>query len=560
MAALSWRRWCKRPAAHTPLDFPPCPCYDGAMTDLKRFPIGLQDFAQIRRNGYYYVDKTALVYELVQSGRFFFLSRPRRFGKSLLISTLKCYFEGRKELFEGLAMEELEKEWKKHPVLHVSFAINKYTDINSLRTVLDNILYGWENEYGISNRSGNEWGPRFSTVIETIYEKTGEEPVVLIDEYDAPLLDSMDNPELQKQLKMEMRKFFSPLKDLGGILRFVFLTGITKFSQLSIFSELNNLKVITMNDTYAAICGITKEELLSQMVPEIQALADKQGLSYEGAVEALRRKYDGYHFSEESPDVYNPFSLINSLTDKKLDNYWFSTGTPTVLTRLIRKYDMNPDELDRGFPATTDMFDPPAETATDPIPMLYQSGYITIKAFRAKGSRYELGFPNEEVRQGFLHCLLPYYAAETVSQNDTFLMKFSDALEDGNLDQAMTLMRAFLSSIPYNAERQDENHYKTLFYLIARLCTPYVVRTEEASAAGRSDMLVETEQAVYVFEFKLNGTVEEALAQIDSKGYLIPYEGSISPDGKAKKLYKIGANFDANKRTLGGWKVVEAVV
>ena len=255
--------------------------------------------------------------------------------------------------------------------------------------------------------------------------------------------------------------------------------------------------------------------------------------------------------------VYNPFSLINSLADGELENYWFSTGTPTVLTYLIKKYDINPDELDRGFPATTDMFDAPAEEAKDPVPMLYQSGYVTIKEY--DGYAYTLGFPNDEVRLGFLHCLMPYYAAETVSQNDTFLLKFSRFLREGNLDGAMTLMRSFFSSIPYNAEKQDENHYKTVFFLIARLCTPFVVHTEEASAAGRSDMVVETEGAVYVFEFKLDGTVEEALAQIDSKGYLIPYETSAGANGRPKKLFKIGASFESATRTLGGWKVVESV-
>ena len=526
------------------------------MTELKRFPIGLQDFARIRRDRYYYVDKTALIYEMASMGCVYFLSRPRRFGKSLLVSTLKCYFEGRKDLFEGLAIERMEKEWRRHPVFHVSFSITKYSDVSSLQIMLNNILSDWEKLYGISNRSGNEWGNRFADVLKAAHEKTGEEPVVLVDEYDAPLLDTMDDPEMQKRLKLEMRKFFSPLKDLGGILRFVFLTGITKFSQLSIFSELNNLDVITMNDRYAAICGITSEELLSQMKPEIQALADKRGLTYEGAVDALAKKYDGYHFSVESPDVYNPFSLIRSLTDKKLDNYWFSTGTPTVLTHLIKKYDINPDELDRGFPATADMFDAPAEEAGDPVPMLYQSGYVTIKDY--DGYSYTLGFPNEEVRYGFLHSLMPYYATKTVSQNDTFLLKFSRFLREGNPEDAMTLMRSFFSSIPYNAEKQDENHYKTVFFLIARLCTPFGVRTEEASAAGRSDMVVETQDAVYVFEFKLDGTVEEALAQIDSKGYLIPYEASAGADGRPKRLFKIGASFDAQTRTLGGWKVVEA--
>ncbi len=526
------------------------------MEGLKRFPIGVQDFARLRRDKRYYVDKTNLVYKMTHSSDYCFLSRPRRFGKSLLVSTLKCYFEGRKDLFEGLAMERLETEWRQYPVFLVSFAGNKYTCMEDLSDTLDYMLSEWEKAYGLAPGKLGAWGVRFERVITAAHEQTGMEPVVLVDEYDAPLLDTMDDPDLQLRLKQEMRKFFSPLKDKGGILRFVFLTGITKFSQLSIFSELNNLKIMTMDDDYAAICGITKEELLAQMQPEIQALADKQGLGYDGAVEALARKYDGYHFSKNSPDVYNPFSLINSLSDGELTNYWFATGTPTILTKLIGKHKIDPVTFDRGFEATQDMFDVPAETATNPVPLLYQSGYLTIKGTK-KGGRFILGYPNEEVRDGFNKSLMPCYATEDVVTNDTFLMKFSDALEDGDLELALTLMKAFLSSIPYNAERQDENHYKTLFYLIARLCTPFVVRTEEASAAGRSDVVVEAEHAVYVFEFKLDGTVDEALEQIDGKGYLIPYLGRTGADGKPKALHKVGVNFDGATRTLGGWKVRE---
>ena len=283
------------------------------------------------------------------------------------------------------------------------------------------------------------------------------QPVVLVDEYDAPLLDSMDNPELQNTLKQEMRKFFSPLKDLGGIIRFVFLTGISKFSQLSIFSELNNLKVITMNDDYAGICGITEEELFSQMKPEIQALADKQNLSYGQACEALKSQYDGYHFSSNSPDVYNPFSLINALSDKILANYWFSTGTPTILTKLISKYEMDPKDFDEGFEATQEMFDAPTETATDAIPMLYQSGYLTIKGYES--GTYILQFPNNEVRFGFLKSLMPYYATPLVSKNDTFLLKFTKALRNEDLEQALTLTKAFISSVPYNAEKQTKRSF-----------------------------------------------------------------------------------------------------
>ena len=525
------------------------------MSELKLFPIGLQDFSQIRRNGYYYVDKTDIVYKMTHTDRVYFLSRPRRFGKSLLISTLRDYFLGKKELFEGLAIEKLEKEWKQYPVFHLSFAGTKFTDLKTLQIYLNDMLGEFEEKYQITNTNQYEWGSRFKKILKSTYEQTKTEPVVLVDEYDAPLLDTMDNPELQLVLKQEMRKLFSPLKDMGGILRFVFLTGISKFSQLSIFSELNNLNVITMDNEYASICGITKEELFSQMKPEIQALADNNNMTYDQACAALTQKYDGYHFTEKSPDIFNPFSLINALSKKELKNFWFATGTPTILTRLIKKYNMDPESFDKGFPATLEMFDAPTETATDPVPMLYQSGYLTIKKYDSP--EYVLGFPNDEVRDGFCKALLPYYATELVSQNDIFVMKLGRAFRESRLEDALKEMKAFLSSIPYNAEKQDENHYKTLFYLIARLCTPYVVKTEECSAAGRSDMVIETENAVYVFEFKLDGTVEEALAQIDSKGYLIPYSVTKDKNGNDKKLVKIGVSFDAEKRTLGEWKIIE---
>ena len=519
---------------------------------LKRFPIGVQDFAQIRQNEYFYVDKTDFVYKLTHTSQYYFLSRPRRFGKSLLISTLQCYFEGRKELFDGLAISELEKDWKKYPVFKLSFAGNKFVEKEDLADTLNMKLGEWERTYGIAPSEKSAWGTRLEQILKAAYEKTGMQPVVLVDEYDAPLLDSMEDAKLQLTLKNEMRKLFSPLKDLGGILRFVFLTGISKFSQLSIFSELNNLNVITMNDEYAAICGITKEEVLTQMQPEIQALADNNNMTYDEACEALKFQYDGYHFSETSPDIFNPFSLINALSERKLRNYWFSTGTPTILTRLMNRYKIAPETFDKGFEATQDMFDAPTETAKNPIPMLYQSGYLTIKSVKS-GNRYILGFPNNEVRLGFLKALMPYYAMDDVVENDSFILRFIDALEASDIEEAMVQIRAFMSGVPYNAEQQNENHYKTIFFLIFKLCTPYVVHTEVCSAAGRADAVVETADSVYLFEFKIDGvsTVDDALQQIDSKGYLIPY--TAKPN---KKLHKIGATFDMQKRTIGEWKVV----
>ena len=524
---------------------------------LKNFPIGIQDFASIRNEGFFYVDKTDLVYKLAHTSKYYFLSRPRRFGKSLLISTLQCYFEGRKELFTGLAMERLETEWKTYPVIRLDMSTVKKLDADVFASNMNDIFVPYEKCYGIKNDKTNQaWGSRLSALIRAANEQTAEPVVVLIDEYDAPVLEAMHNAELLEKARNTMRDLYAPLKALGGILRFVFLTGISKFSQLSIFSELNNLNVITMDDEYAAICGITKEELLTQMQPEIQALADKHGMTYDEAVIALQKKYDGYHFSKNSPDIYNPFSLINSLSKLELDNFWFASGTPTILTKLVSKFKMDPVMMNDGFESTQEMFDAPTETATDPIPMLYQSGYLTIRSFDS--GIYNLGFPNDEVRMGFLKALMPYYAKENANQNDIFILAFTRAMREGRLEDALLQMRAFFSSIPYNAERQDENHYKTLFFLIFKLCTPYLVRTEECSAAGRADAVVETAGAVYVFEFKLdaNGTADDALKQINDKGYLVPYTVTKAADGTPKKLFKIGVAFDAEKRTLGEWKIV----
>ena len=518
---------------------------------LKRFPIGVQDFARIREDGKYYVDKTDLVYRLVSTDSYYFLSRPRRFGKSLLISTLQCYFEGRKELFEGLAIDHLETEWKQYPVIRLDMSIVKYSDKNSLAESLNKILEPQEKRFNVSPDPNNHtWGVRMARIIEAAYEQTGQQVVILVDEYDAPMLDTFDMESFD-DIRISVRSLYSPFKALGGILRFVFLTGISKFSQLSIFSELNNLKVITMNDEYAAICGITKEEVLTQMQPEIQVLADNNNMTYDEACEALKFQYDGYHFSETSPDIFNPFSLINALSERKLRNYWFSTGTPTILTSLMRKYKITPEMFDVGFEATQDMFDAPTETAKNPIPMLYQSGYLTIKDF--DGYVYKLGFPNNEVRLGFLKALMPYYAMDDVVDNDSFIIRFAKLLRLGELEEALVLIKAFMSGVPYNAEQQNENHYKTIFFLIFKLCTPYVVHTEVCSAAGRADAVIETADSVYLFEFKIDGisTVDDALKQIDSKGYLIPYTAKLN-----KKLHKIGATFDMQKRTIGEWKVV----
>ncbi len=531
----------------------------------RKFPIGIQTFSEIRKLNTIYVDKTDLIYKLVQEGKVYFLARPRRFGKSLLISTLDDYFSGRKELFTGLAIDSLESEWKKHPVLRFDFNRMKFQRAVDLDELLDIQLKRYESLYGLSSQSTlpGEGKLKSSTRLQNLIfaaeQQHGQQVVFLADEYDAPLLDTLVDKDSFEQMRQKLRDFYSPLKSLDPHLRFIFITGITKFSQLSIFSELNNLKIISLMDEFASICGITEEELHTQMKPEIEAMAQETNKTFEQVCAALKHKYDGYHFSKKSPDIYNPFSLMNALQDKDLSNYWFGTGTPIHLIEQIQNFDINPESLARGVEATAEMFNVPAESSSNPIPVLYQSGYLTIKDFDADFNIYTLAYPNDEVTIGFSKSLMPYYALPTVAQNDTFLIKLVKALAADNLQEAMTQMKAFFSSIPYDAEHQDENHYKFIFYLIFRLLTDFNVSTEERSAAGRADAVVETKNSVFVFEFKMdkNGTVEDALKQIDDKGYLIPYSVKTKADGVPKKFFKIGVTFDFEKRTIGEWKIVE---
>ena len=509
-------------------------------------PIGIQTFEKIRERNAVYIDKSDLIYRLANSCNCVFLSRPRRFGKSLLVSTLRSYFEGRRDLFEGLAISQLEKAWVQYPVLHFSLSLKRITGIEGLGNLLDFLLDQWEQVYGRGNAKDCEYGLRMANLILRANAQTGKKVVLLIDEYDAPILDTMHDENLKASVRQQLRNFYSPIKDLDSKLQFVFITGISKFSQLSIFSELNNLTTITMNSEYAAICGFTRDEIITQLAPEVENLAKAMNISVNTALLRIKRKYDGYHFCESSTDIYNPFSLLNCLLEKKLRNYWFSTGTPTHLTKLLSQYILRPEELE-GFASSEMDFYVPIEHAETPIPVLYQSGYVTIKSYRS--DIYTLGFPNEEVRVSFLKGLAPYYTGKTATANNSFLIQLMISLNDGDIDRAMKLLRSFFSSIPYNAEKQDEDHYKTIFYLIFTLASEYSVRTEQCSAAGRCDALIETEDTIYVFEFKLDGTAEEALRQIDDKGYAIQYEAG------AKKIVKVGVNFENDRRTIERWVV-----
>ena len=505
-------------------------------------------FPRLREANAVYVDKTALIHKMVYADDAFFLSRPRRFGKSLLVTTLEAYFQGKKELFEGLEIEKLEQEWKKFPVLRFDMSGDRYNSTKKLAERINFLLMRYEEIYGRTPQAGEEPTSRLKDLIRRARAQTGEIVVILIDEYDAPLLDTVVDDENFQTMRTMLRSFYSPLKESGEHLRFVFLTGITKFSQLSIFSELNNLNTITMNDEYSTICGITEQEIRDFLSQEVQNLAKTYSVSFEEMMLKLKEKYDGYHFSRNCPDIYNPYSLLRCLQHKNLDNFWFSSGTPTHLTEMLANYSLKPEELE-GFYAGIRSFDAPTEMAESPIPVLYQSGYLTIKDY--DDGEYLLGFPNEEVRVSFVDGLIPYYTRLGSEENRTFVRKISRALKNHDIETAMQEMKKFFAKIPYNAEKQDENHYKTVFYLVFTLITDFNVQTEQCTANGRIDLLVETRDVVFLFEFKLHGTAEDALAQIDEKGYAIQYEQG------SKKLYKIGACFDEELRTLKNWVVRE---
>ena len=516
---------------------------------VNKYPVGIQSFETIREEGYLYVDKTKYLVDFRRKGmKYIFLSRPRRFGKSLFASTLHAYFEGRKELFEGLAIADYEKEWVKHPVLHFDMSGAKHFDAESLKGYLDFILSPYEKIYG---KGEHEHTPntRLMGIVERAYEQTGEKVVVIIDEYDAPLLDVVHEKDNLKQLRFIMQNFYSPLKKLGPYLEFTFLTGITKFSQLSIFSELNNLDNISMLDQYSAICGISKTELTTVLKPDVETLGKALGMTYEECLEELRRYYDGYHFSEHSEDVFNPFSLIRAMNSQKIDAYWFGSGTPSYLIKSLQKYHVNVMDIEKKG-CNVDDFDVSPEQMTSALPLLYQSGYLTIKKYNPILKRYSLGYPNQEVKIGMLKSLAPNYLSPISVDNNSLVGDFLEKLYDDDLEGAMVRLKAYLASISNRLSNKNERDFQTVFYLIFNLMGAFM-RVEEDSAIGRADAVIHMPDAVYVFELKYDGSAEEAIQQIDNKGYLIPY----SADGK--RLFKIGVNYDSNQRTIGNWIIKE---
>ena len=516
---------------------------------LRLYPVGIQTFAEIRRRNLLYIDKTEYVYRMTHSGgKYFFLGRPRRFGKSLLVSTFDSYFSGKKELFEGLAIEKLEQEWMDYPVLHFDMSGGKHMEKEQLERYLDKILTEHEVELGIDAPT-QDANTRLIDLITTAYKKTGKQVVVLIDEYDAPILDVVHERESFDVLRNVVRNFYSPLKMCEPMLRFVFLTGITKFSQVSIFSELNNITNISMDDEYAGICGITSEELLTQMIEDIDMLAETQGLSREETIAKLKENYDGYHFSPKSPDIYNPFSLLNCFTKKNFGSYWFASGTPTYLINMLRKFKVLPTKIGRSL-ARVSSFDAPTENLKTITPLLYQSGYITIKDYDKMSQLFTLDLPNKEIKVGLFENLLPYYLEGMYAEEgDVAIAQMSVLIRQGDMDGALRLLQEFLGTVPYCNNTNYEGHYQQVLFIIFTLLTHFVVDVEVHTPNGRVDVVMETEETLYLIELKLNQSAQAAMQQINLK----QYDQRFARCGKP--VVKVGVNFDAKKGNIEDWAI-----
>ena len=516
---------------------------------MRKLPIGIQTFEKLREGGYLYVDKTAFVWKIASTETPYFLSRPRRFGKSLLLSTFEAYFEGRKELFEGLAVAELEKEWKKYPVFHLDLNAEKYDSSQALVEILSRHLTQWELKYGKGEDEETLSG-RFAGVIRRASEQAGCGVVVLVDEYDKPLLQALGNGSLLDDYRRTLKAFYGVLKSSDRYLRFVFLTGVTKFAQVSVFSDLNQLTDLSMLPQYSTLCGITHEELRRNFIPEIDALKERYNISEEEVLEQLTKLYDGYHFSERSEGVFNPFSLLNTLSFSRFGSYWFQTGTPTFLVELLKQSEYDLRTLIDGVEMKESAFSEYRVAENNPIPLIYQSGYLTIKDYDERFHLYTLRFPNDEVKYGFLDFITPFYTSVGDEDNGFYIGKFVRELESGDVDSFLTRLKAFFADFPYELNDKTERHYQVVFYLVFKLMGQFC-DAEVRSARGRADAVVKTQDSIYIFEFKLNGSAEAALKQINDKGYLIPYMAD------NRKQIKVGVMFDASERNIGQWLIEE---
>ena len=520
-----------------------------------KYPIGIQTFSQIIEQGFVYVDKTDMVYSLATEGKVYFLSRPRRFGKSLLLSTLRAYFEGRKELFRGLKIEALEKDWHPHTVFHFDFNGENFTIADTLEIYLNVCLARWEREYDITPMENESLGSRFEHIIQVAYEKSGRGVVVLVDEYDKPLLDVLEqDPNLMNQNRETLKAFYSVFKRADAYLRFVFLTGVTKFSQVSVFSGFNQPKDISLYDRYEALCGITEEELHSLFAEPIRQMAALENCSEAEIKQRLKQQYDGYHFSERMTDIYNPFSILNAFDSQRIRDYWFASGTPTYLIRLMNHFHEGIDQLTGKYYSLEEFVNYKADVEY-PLPMFYQSGYLTIKDYEKDFGLFLLDFPNNEVKGGFLTMVASNYL-QCGLQVDSWVKQAVFALQKGETDLFRKQLTSFLASIPYSMRRKSteperERYYQYTFYLLLRLMSVYTVCIEREQSEGRVDCVVETPKHVYIFEFKLDGSAEKALQQIEEKGYARPYEAD------SRAVYKIGVSFSSETGTVEDWLIAE---
>lgn len=515
---------------------------------FRRYPIGIQSFEKLRSEGYLYIDKTEQMYRLIRMGNPYFFSRPRRFGKSLMLSTLEAYYLGKKELFEGLFIETVEKDWKTYPVLHLDLNAEKYETVEDLQKILEDQLVMWEQQYDTQSPT-DSYSLRFMNVIRSAYEKTGLRVVVLIDEYDKPLLRAIHDEELQTRYRNLLTAFYTVLKSADKWLQFVFITGVTKFAQVGIFSNLNQLMDISLDHRFSDLCGLTAQEIEANCAPELEALAAANNISREEVMAELTRKYDGYYFNEDQREgMFNPFSVLNTLSTGKFKNYWFASGTPTFLAEILKKTDFDLRNLDGIRVPSVSLTDDRADI-NNPVPMIYQSGYLTIREYDERFGVYTLGYPNDEVRYGFLNFVTPFYTPIPEKNAPFYIGEFVDELEKGEVESFLGRLRAFFADFPYELNDKTERHYQVVFYLVFKLMGQFT-DAEVQSARGRADAVVKTKDYIYVFEFKLDGTAQMALQQIDDKGYLIPY----TADGR--KLIKVGVSFDSRERNLGDWDIV----
>jgi len=512
-----------------------------------KLPIGIQSFRDLREKDYKYVDKTHILYNLVDRGKYYFLSRPRRFGKSLFLSTLEAYFLGQRELFRNLAIERLEKDWIQYPVMHLDLNTQNYDTPNALEDILNDFLTKQEYLYG-ARKSESSPGLRFQGIIQRAYEKTGKQVVILVDEYDKPILQAIGNEALQDTFRAILKSFYAALKSSDVFIRFAFVTGVTKIGKVSVFSDLNHLNDITMDAAFHEICGITGQELKDNFEEEISSLASTANMTVDETLEALKNNYDGYHFCENAlPGIYNPFSLLNAFFKLKFGSYWFETGTPTYLVELLKTHRYNLSKLEKEV-LTEDELSSIDSASTNPIPIIYQSGYLTIKDYDPRFRLYKLGYPNKEVEEGFLKFLIPFYTAIDKPQSGFEISLFINELENNDIEGFMNHLHAFLSSCPYELQPDQERHFQSVMYILTTLCGFYA-DVEEHTSKGRMDMTVKTDKYIYIFEFKFNSTAEIALNQILDMGYADKFQND------KRKIIYIGVNYSREDRNINQWLV-----